>query len=343
MRTAIVSLTERGRLLSEALAQRLLEHQVTRYCFSGHSDSGAQEFSSLSALTAGIFSDCGCIIYMCACAIAVRVIAPHIRSKTTDPAVIVIGDSGEYVIPILSGHIGRANEFAAEIAEKLGAKPVITTASDCAGLFSPDVFARRNDLIITDMTAAKAVAADIVNGRKSGFVSDYPFSDLPEELTGSTDCRTGIAVSADIGRKPFPVTLNLVPRNIVVGIGCRRGTSAEAISKAVSSALGSCGISTGRICAVSTIDAKADEPGLLEYCRSIGKKLHTWSAEELAGVPGDFSFSAFVEKTVGVGNVCERSAVIMGGRLILPKTAGDAVTVAAAEMPVNLDFGRSCE
>lgn len=344
MNFAIVSLTENGRTLSRKLASQLSDHNVTRFCFAGHGDEDSQEFSSLSALTSRIFREFDCIVYICACAIAVRMIAPHIRSKITDPAVLVIGDSGEFVIPILSGHLGGANEISRNIANLLGAQAVITTASDCAGLFSPDVFARHNRLIIYDMSAAKAVASDIVNGDISGVVSDYPFGRLPNELRCGTGFRTGIVISANADNKPFEVTLNLCPRNIVLGIGCRKRTPAETIRRVVETALEMHQIDSRRICAVSSVDVKANEPGLLEFCRNIGVSLQTWSAEELSWIPGDFTSSEFVKKTVGVDNVCERSAVAAsGGRLVFPKYSCSGVTVAAAEMPIYLDFGRSFE
>ena len=344
MNFAIISLTENGRTLSGKLASQLSGHNVARFCFAGHGDEESQVFSSLSALTSRIFGKFDCIVYICACAIAVRMIAPHIRSKVHDPAVLVISDSGEFVIPILSGHLGGANEISRNIANILGTQAVITTASDCAGLFSPDIFARRNRLIIDDMSAAKAVAADIVNGSPAGFISDYPYGELPPELRPGTGFRTGITVSQNPDNKPFSVTLALIPRNIVLGIGCRKGTPAEVISREVENALDMHKIDSRRVCAVSSVDIKADETGLLEFCRNIGVSLKTWSAEELSEVPGDFTSSDFVKKTVGVDNVCERSAVIAsGGRLVFQKYSGNAVTVAAAEMPICLDFGRSDE
>ena len=152
-------------------------------------------------------------------------------------------------------------------------------------------------------------------------------------------CRTGICVSRDTGKKPFPVTLNLVPRNIVIGIGCKKGTSAEAVRKAVSEALEQHNIDIGTVSEAATIDIKKDEAGLCEFCGSMGIKLNTYTAEELMAVSGDFESSGFVLETTGADNVCERSAVLCsGGKLIMKKTASDGVTVAAAEKPVYLDF-----
>lgn len=340
MKAAMISLTENGRRLSALIAEKADFLSSERFCFKGHGDCSAQEFDSLAGLAADVFDRFDALVFVCACGIAVRAVAPHLRSKTTDPAVVVIDDCGRFVIPVLSGHIGGANALAERLAELIGAQAVITTATDTGGHFSPDSFAAANGLIITDMVAAKAVAAAVLDGEKTGLVSDYEYVNLPRDVSAGTDCRTGVYVgSGDV--KPFPVTLRLVPRNVVLGIGCRRGTDCGAIESAVVNALKAADIAAERVYAVATIDLKADEAGLLALCEKHGWELCTYTAEELRDVDGDFSTSDFVRSVTGVDNVCERSAVLCsGGKLVLRKTAADGVTVAAAEMPVILDFGR---
>lgn len=340
MKAAIISLTENGRMLSALIAEKADFLSSERFCFKGHGDCSAQSFDSLAGLAEDVFDRFDALVFVCACGIAVRAVAPHLRSKTTDPAVVVIDDCGRFVIPVLSGHIGGANALAERLAELIGAQAVITTATDTGGHFSPDSFAAANGLIITDMDAAKAVAAAVLDGEKTGFVSDYEYVNMPCDVSAGTDCRTGLYVgSGDI--KPFSVTLRLVPRNVVLGIGCRRGTDCGAIESAVVNALKAVDIAAERVYAVATIDLKADEAGLLALCEKHGWELRTYTAEELRDVGGDFTPSDFVRSVTGVDNVCERSAVLCsGGKLVLRKTAADGVTVAAAEMPVILDFGR---
>ena len=140
---------------------------------------------------------------------------------------------------------------------------------------------------------------------------------------------------------PYSTTLYLPPKNIVVGIGCKKGTPADNISEAVRKAFSENGISSERICQAVSIDLKADEAGLLEYCHKTGISLMTYSAEELMNVKGDFTRSEFVRSITGVDNVCERSSVLFsGGKLVIRKTAVEGVTVAAAEMPVRIDFSK---
>lgn len=117
--------------------------------------------------------------------------------------------------------------------------------------------------------------------------------------------------------------------------------SAETIAEQVREAFSAAGLSEGRICKAATIDLKANEPGILMFCEEKKNPLEVFSAEQLMAVQGEFSASAFVQQTTGADNVCERSAVLeSGGKLLLPKNAKDGVTVAAAEMPLLLDFNK---
>lgn len=332
MRTAVVSLTEKGRLLSERIACCGIS-DCRRFCFAKHTDSGAESFSDMSLLTGELFGRFDAIIFVCACGIAVRMIASHIRSKISDPAVLAVDDCGRFVIPLVSGHLGGANQLAEKIAELIGAEAVITTATDSGKCFSPDRFAAANGLLISDMQAAKLIASAVLDGEKIGFVCDYEHTELLPELTDS-DERCGIYVG-NRGLKPFEVTLELKPRELAVGIGCKRGTSAEKIAAAVASA----NISEESIYAVASIDLKADEVGLREYCSRLRIPFLTFSAEQLRAVGGDFSASGFVQQVTGVDNVCERSAVMAGGgELVIQKTCLDGVTVAAAKRRIFIDL-----
>jgi cobalt-precorrin 5A hydrolase len=313
--------------------------EITRFCFCRHTDEDAVSFDDTSKLTGEIFNEYDALVFVCASGIAVRMTAPFLVSKQTDPAVIVIGEQGTHVIPVLSGHIGGANAFAELIAEKIGAEAVITTATDTGGRFSPDSFAVANDLIITDFIAAKKIAAAVLEDKKIGFKCDHSFTDLPDDLILSDNTEYGIIVGDTTVPSPYSTALYLPPKNIVIGIGCKKGTPADNIFAAVRKAFSESGISPARICRAASIDLKADEAGLIEYCHNTGVSLVTYSADELINVEGDFTKSEFVRSVTGVDNVCERSAVLCsGGKLVIHKTALNGVTVAAAEMPVEIDF-----
>ncbi len=138
---------------------------------------------SLRQWTQEAFAEHDALVFVGATGIAVRSIAPFLKSKTSDPAVLCVDELGKFVIPLVSGHIGGANALAAELADELGAVAVITTATDLNGRFAVDVFAKKNRLWISDMKLAKQISVDVLDGKKIGFFSDFPVAgELPAEL-----------------------------------------------------------------------------------------------------------------------------------------------------------------
>lgn len=334
MKIAILSVTERGQQLSQNIAIHLPEHEIRQYGYERYPDAQMTLFKSIAEQTSLLFNSIDGLIFIGATGIAVRSIAPLLHDKVHDPAVIVMDEQGKFVIPLISGHIGGANALAELLAERMDAMPVITTATDIGGRFSPDSFAAANGLLLHDLAAAKEVAAAVLHGERVGIQSAYPYLNLPDELTDDVNCRVGICIGTE---KMFPVTLELTAKNIVVGIGCKKGTSARQIADAVRFA----DIPEERITAVATIDIKAHEPGLSAYCQERCIPLHCFSAEKLNEVQGTFITSDFVKNVTGVDNVCERSAVLCsGGHLTVQKHVQHGVTVAAAEMPMLLDFAK---
>ena len=287
-----------------------------------------------------IFRRVDAMVFVGAAGIAVREIAPHVRSKVTDPAVLSVDELGHFVIPLLSGHIGGANDLALGLADALGATAAVTTATDVNGRFSVDAWAARNGYALSSMAAAKAVSAAILEGDVP-LCSDLPVTTplAPGLIFGSSG-RVGIYVGWE-KKEPFDVTLRLIPRVLHLGLGCRRGTEAAAIRKAVEGALEKAGVDGDAVACAASIDLKKDEKGLLEYCERMGWPLRFYPAEQLRAVPGTFTPSAFVESVTGVDNVCERSALLGAERLILKKTALEGVTVALAAEKTEVRFGEA--
>ena len=283
----------------------------------------------LPEFTGPIFHEADALVFVGACGIAVRAIAPHIRDKQTDPAVVSLDELARFVIPLLSGHIGGANALAVRLAKALGALAAVTTATDANGRFSVDAWAAAHKLFIDDIKAAKAVSAAILEGPVP-LCSDFPVvTELPPGVVSEKSGPVGICVSWR-RQTPFETTLLLVPKTVRLGIGCRRGTSWSVIHGLVEEVLAESGIHPAAVKSVSTIDLKKDEPGLLAFCQRRGWPVEFYSAARLKAVAGDFTPSDFVKKTTGVDNVCERAAALGGGELIVKKTARDGVTVAAA-------------
>ncbi|MBQ9894180.1 MAG: cobalt-precorrin 5A hydrolase [Ruminococcus sp.] len=342
MNISIISVTKKGNEISKYIAEGLAEYTVRRYSFYKNSDNDSETFNDINELTRKLFFQSRVIIFVCACGIAVRAISKYIASKQSDPAVIVIDDNGKYVIPILSGHIGGANVFSKYIAEKIGAEAIVTTATDTKGLFSPDSFAVENGLVIDDIKIAKEIASAVLNGEPIGLDTDYDHVNLPSEISLDKKCRTGLYIGNKNDHSPFKITLKLIPKNIVLGIGCKKGTSCVLIDEAIRDVLSDNGIDIRRVSQIASIDLKANEQGLVEYCRKNKIDFITFSADDLKNVEGDFTGSDFVASITGVDNVCERCAVMCsGGKIIVRKTAINGVTVAVAEKDIMLDFERS--
>lgn len=284
------------------------------------------------------FQTADALVFVCAAGIAVRAIAPWVKSKTTDPAVLVLDELGIFAIPLLSGHIGGANALAKTVSDAIGATPVVTTATDLSGLFAVDVFAAKNRLTITDMTLAKEISAALLAGEPVGFSSDLPVSGrLPDGLTLG-DALIGVCISRE-AKQPYPKTLRLIPKRFAVGVGCRKGKDAESIDTFIRAALDHAGVSIDEVLCLASIDLKKDEPGLIAFAESNRLPFAVWTAEELNALSGDFSGSAFVKETTGTDCVSERAAVkACGGELTVRKIAKDGMTFALAESKEGISF-----
>lgn len=292
----------------------------------------------LPAFTGPVFRWADAMVFVGACGIAVRAIAPHVRDKRTDPAVLAVDERAQFVIPLLSGHIGGANALAVRLGKCLGAAAAVTTATDVNGRFSVDAWAAEQGLFIDDMHSAKAVSAAILEGPVP-LASDFPIAAaLPPGVAAGESGPVGICISWR-RRKPFETTLLLVPPVVRLGIGCRRGIGAGAIRTLVDRVLAENAVHPAAVRGAASIDLKRGESGLLEFCRERGWPIEFYPASRLEAVEGTFTPSDFVLQTVGVDNVCERAAMADGERLIIKKTAGGGVTVAAAVEHWEVRFG----
>ena len=324
MTVVVIAFTRRGAELGRKLTAALGGALYAPARFAA--DAGAEPVPALAAWTAARWEDSDALVFVGAAGIAVRAVAPHVRDKFTDPAVVSVDEEGRFAVPLLSGHVGGANELALRVAELTGGQAAVSTATDVNGLFAVDVWAKGNGLVITDRALAKEVSAALLEGKAVGFASDFGHP-CPAGLTQGP-AEIGVWVTARTGAGPFSRTLRLAPKGLILGVGCRRGTERAAIEEAAAEALA--GYEPLAVAAVATIDLKKDEPGLLAFCAARGLPLLTFSAGELSAVAGDFTPSDFVKGVTGVDNVCERAAVLAGGPLLVPRQARDGVTVAVA-------------
>ncbi len=302
----LICFTDEGRKLMLTLGAKFAENHVPE----------AEPVDSLSEFTKEAFCQGNVLIFIGAVAIAVRAIAPFVKDKTTDPAVLVIDEKGTFVVPVLSGHIGGANDYAGEIASLIGAIPVVTTATDIRGEFAVDVFARKNGLEIDSMKMAKEFSAKLLKGKDAVFTVSPRVHD--EKM-----------MSADSEGADQKMGLFLIPKCLVVGMGCRKGKSFEDLKALLLKVLKENELDLRAIKALVSIDIKKDEPGLVELADSLGVSLITYSAKTLMEQEGEFESSSLVLEKTGADNVCERAVRAFGAsKMLVRKTARDGMTVA---------------
>lgn len=281
------------------------------------------------------------IVCVMAAGIVFRVLAPYLKSKQEDPAVIVVDEAGRHAVPLLGGHAAGANDLAREIAGHLGGEAVLTTSSDVQGLTSPDEVARILGVAVDDHEALRRVTAVQVNGGRVCIeapddpqVEGYGWVEPGGSLEGY-DGRL-LLTSADIrGAESNGVpTAMLITRDVAAGIGCHSGTQAAAIIGAIKETCSAAGIDPRAVAVIASVDLKEDEPGLRQAAAELGAELKVFPARELEALncPG----SDFVNDSVGTPAVSEPAALLAAGEgagLLAGKSAFERITVALAAVP----------
>lgn len=349
MQAAVFSFTKRGRDLARDIGSFLssVGYETVVWTMPKYETEDVVGYpTDYRQVTAEAMLKCQALVFVGATGICVRAIAPHLRDKTVDPAVISVDERANYVIPLLAGHIGGANEIARQMAAAIGATACVTTATDVNGLFAVDEWAARNHVALGNMKAAKEVAAALVNGQEVGLVKDDCFSivgDLPKLVVETTAPPVGMALTVFENVAPFATTLQLIPKAVHLGIGCKRNTPIEKIETLVLGLLNDLRLDLRSVASVASVDLKKDEEGLLAFAKKYRLTTSFYTAEELNAVEGDFSTSPLVQRVVGVGNVCERSAVKASGygKVLLHKTSLDGVTCAIAVEKLSFDFAKT--
>ena len=336
--TAIYALTGKGAELAGQLAQR-----INADCFVLRRYAGEDNipFDSLSELIAENFAVYEGHVFISASGIAVRTIAPHLKSKAEDPAVVVLDQSGQFAISLLSGHLGGANELARLIGDKIGATAVVTTATDCAGVPSIDLMARDTGMVIGDISLIKHINSCLLDGQKVPVYDPDGFFDLGgydeyfylvDNIDDLSEERCAVIVDWRIHYVAGHV-LPLYPRCLALGIGCRRGVPAMEIIELIRSVFAEHGVAAESVYCMGSIDAKMDELGLVEAAEILGLDLSFFTAAELDEI--DIANpSGMVMKHMGVGGVCEAAAMKLANatEILIPKTKSARVTAALAKV-----------
>lgn len=302
------------------------------------------------------FSRFDALVFISAAGIAVRTIAPFIRDKTADPAVVAVDETGKFVVSLLSGHLGGANRLAREIASVIKGTAVVTTATELHGLPCIEDVARKFSLSIDGKEAIKALNSAILDAEKVliadankerrealkrafGKFSVFVFSKTLSTLASGQRI-SAAAVITNLERYTVPralrsKTLVLRPRDVVVGIGCRSGTTEEEISRAVKKVFRKAGLSTLSIRNIATAEIKRGEQGLIRYAGKRGLGIEYFSSKEINRVDPPSGVSLAAVKNAGLVAVAEPAALLSSGAkyLCVRKTKTKKVTVAVAEAP----------
>jgi cobalt-precorrin 5A hydrolase len=293
------------------------------------------------------------IVAVMATGITIRAVAPYLESKLSDPAIIGVDTPGNFVISLLSGHYGGANDLAKIIAKGIGAIPVITTASDSLGKQGVDELAKLLHLTIENPKSLAPVNAAIVNDERVVLVLVGDVK-IPAEIADGFEVKrvnnveeavsvvkryaAGAIVTKEVlSLEEFgtPCTL-LRARRIVVGLGCRKDSHCNHLVEAVNAVLKTVGLPAGRIDLFASVEIKQDSAAMLNAAKLFGAPLEFLSLEALRSLshPDLSPDSKLVQEKIGVGGVCERAALIIAGKnsnLILKKTKLNGTTVAIAE------------
>jgi cobalt-precorrin 5A hydrolase/precorrin-3B C17-methyltransferase len=309
--------TDKGRLLAERIRSLYPGLKVTRFSASAARKSWDEYESFIFIMAAGI---------------AVRTVAPLIKDKKSDPAVIVLDENGRYAVSLLSGHLGGANERSREIAAFLGGEAVITTASDANGLPSIDLWARDNDLVIEDWNLLPPAGTRLINKGRLNVYADVEIG-LPREFLKVSEPASADLLITYTKSLSAHVGLYLRPKNLVVGIGCNRGTPADEIEGAVRKVLDENNLSFSSVRSLATIDIKANESGIKVFSERNSLDILSFQPEELNSVTG-VSRSEAAFRATGAKAVAEPAALLAARAktLLVPKQKIGNVTVAVAEI-----------
>ncbi|TCJ13630.1 precorrin-3B C(17)-methyltransferase [Rubrobacter taiwanensis] len=282
------------------------------------------------------WEECGGIVLFLAAGAAVRLLAPLLRDKRTDPGVVCVDDAGRFAVPLAGGHGGGANALARRVAATLGAEPVITTASDALNLPGLDALGRELGFRLEEDSDLAAVGAALLSGERVNLVCDrrWPLGPLPENVAPSGELEPPLILISD-RTVPVPRPAAVYrPPTLLAGVGSSRGAGAEEILKLLERSLAEAGLSPRSLAALATVDLKAGEEGLLRAAEALEVPLRFYPAEELAGleVPNP---SEEVRRAVGTPSVAEAAVLASGARLVLQKRKSQNATVALGRLPVR--------
>jgi cobalt-precorrin 5A hydrolase len=271
------------------------------------------------------------IIFISSTGIAVRAIATYLKGKTIDPGVVVVDAKGEYAISLLSGHLGGGNELAIKVSEILKAMPIITTATDSLGVKAPDMIAKENNLLISDMKKAKDISAFLIEGKKVVFEDEDKIIDIPKGYIECTEGSENLPKVKVTNKISGSEALVLVRKNLILGIGCRKDVPKEKMLDFIRESLKEYGYREDSVLKISTIDLKSKEEAILNISQVFSVPLEIHSRGEVRKIEHLFKCSDFVRKSIGVGAVAEPCVYLSGGEIVVERISKEGMTLCIGE------------
>jgi cobalt-precorrin 5A hydrolase len=328
-----------------------------------HGENHYNSFS-LNDITKKVMQTSKGVIFISSTGIAVRAIAPFLEGKDKDPGVVVVDLSFKYAINILSGHLGGGNELTLKVAQILNVQPIITTATDNLGIIAPDVLAKENNLIIEDLKKAKYIASLLVDEKIVKIKDDYNMTVISkgyekiEELSenciwithnlkandnycgisniNNFDCNNNICNNSKADRQyniineelNYSKILRLIKKDLVLGIGCRRGTTYEKLNDFINRSLVKYNLDIRAVASIVSVDVKANEEGIIKFAQKMDYPFITFEREQIKTVQDKYEKSEFVLKTLGITGVCEPCVDLAGAEVVISKIKHEGMTLA---------------
>lgn len=325
----VISFTPSGEIIGKKVGEYLVVRHIVKSQYKG----------DIRELIRDSWKNVDSIIFISSTGIAIRYIKDFIVSKDVDPGIIVIDDMGKNIISLLSGHLGGANELSAYLGEKLNANPIITTATDNRGIESVDLYSKKNNLIIENIKDIKPISMLMLEDKEIGFYSDVNVSLINYQnikkinsLDKGLKLDGAIIVTNKLVNKFNIPNIILRPKNIVLGIGCRKGITKEQIIEGIKTELENLNLSQLSLYKFGTVEAKKEEIGIFEAAKHFGCEVEIFSNEEISKVEDKFQKSQFVKDTIGVYSVSEPACHLLGGRILSGKQKYNGITLSVGEI-----------
>lgn len=330
MKLAFWTVTKGAGNIAREYKEKLKDYEIDVFTLKKYDVENTIQIEDFAGNINEKFSQYDGHIFIMASGIVIRKIASLIGTKDKDPAVLLIDEGKHFVISLLSGHLGGANELTYSLANILKLVPVITTSSDVTGKIAVDTISQKINAELEDLKSAKDITSLIVNGQKVNIL-------LPKNVKVS-DKNSADGFVLVSNKKNIGYT-RIYPKNLILGIGCKKDIKAEDILSAIEDCLDKNNLDIKSVKKVATVDVKENEKGLIDAAKFLNLDLEIISRDEIKKIQNQFEGSDFVEKTIGVRAVSEPVALLSSvgnGKFLVMKEKYNGITISIYEEEMKI-------